>query len=170
MWPSTSAVLAAFFKKDTDEIKLWLSHSCSSLIRTLFFFLSVFMELPHLHTRLLHEANSPSRSGTGKIDTGVSLKTMACQSHKWVRTKTSWRSPVVLAPARWFLLPAVLHLPPSHRGICKALTTAGRLWQQQAGSVILQRQIFNRKSWGNISILAFPPSTSLPKIAQNFYY
>lgn len=155
MWPSTSAVLAAFFKKDTDEIKLWLSHPCSSLIRTLFFFLSAFMELPHLHTRLLHEANSPSRSGTGKIDTDVSLKTMACQSHKWVRIQTSWRSPVILAPARWFLLPAMLHLPPSHRGICKALTTAGRLCH--TAETDLQQEVLGEHFHPGFSAFNFSP-------------
>lgn len=86
---------------------------------------------------------------------------MACQSCKWVRTETSWRSPVVLAQLAGFCSLTCCTVPP-------AMVASARLRQQQAGSVIQQKQIFNRKSWGNISILAFQPgqllSPRLPRI------
>ena len=86
---------------------------------------------------------------------------MACQSCKWVRTETSWRSPVVLAQLAGFCSLTCCTIPP-------AMVASARLRQQQAGSVIQQKQIFNRKSWGNISILAFQPgqllSPRLPRI------
>ena len=86
---------------------------------------------------------------------------MACQSCKWVRTETSWRSPVVLAQLAGFCSLPCYTVPP-------ATVASARLRQQQAGSVIQQRQIFDRKSWGNISILTFQPgqllSPRLPRI------
>lgn len=67
-------------------------------------------------------------------------------------------------PARWFLLPDVLHRPPSHGGICKAQTTAGRLCHTAEAD--LQQEVLGEHFHPGFSAW----STSLPKIAQNFYF